>query len=104
MVLSHPEHYGKTKLIKLGAYNIASTGEVLTLPCYLTYLLGEVEDDLPLTGPFALGDVEIQNRKIADFGVNQNRKIADLPITHNGKIAIRYSKMPIESLLFEYGT
>lgn len=55
MVLSHPEHYGKTKLIKLGAYNIASTGEVLTLPCYLTYLLGEVEDDLPLACPFALG-------------------------------------------------
>ena len=56
MVLSHPEHYGKTKLLKIGAYNITSTGEILTMPYYLTYLLGDVEDDLPLTEPFVLGE------------------------------------------------
>lgn len=40
-VMSHPEHYGKTKLIKIGDYNIGEEGNVLTIPHYLTFALGK---------------------------------------------------------------
>lgn len=39
-VMNHPEHYGKTKLIKIGDYNIGENEEVLTIPSYLTFILG----------------------------------------------------------------
>ena len=40
-VMSHPEHYGKTRLIKFGDYNIAFENDVLTLPYYLAFALGK---------------------------------------------------------------
>ncbi len=44
-VMSHPEHYGKTRLIKIGDYNISEKGDVITLPHYLTFVLGKVQYD-----------------------------------------------------------
>lgn len=32
-VMKHPEHYGKTKLIKIGDYNISEEGDIITIPC-----------------------------------------------------------------------
>ncbi len=43
--MSHPEHFGKTRLIKIGDYNISEEGGVITLPHYLTFVLGKVEYD-----------------------------------------------------------
>lgn len=40
-VMAHPEHYGKTKLIKFGDYNISQEGDVMTLPYYLAFALGK---------------------------------------------------------------
>lgn len=40
-VLSHPEHYGITKLIKFGDYNIGYENDILTLPYYLAFALGK---------------------------------------------------------------
>ncbi len=40
-VRSHPEHYGQTKLIKFGDYNIGYENNILTLPYYLAFLLGK---------------------------------------------------------------
>ena len=45
-VMGDPGHYGKTKLIKIGMYNIEENGDILTLPCYLTFLLGRIEEDI----------------------------------------------------------
>lgn len=39
-VMKHPEHYGPTKLIKFGDYNIGEENDILTLPFYLVFLLG----------------------------------------------------------------
>ena len=39
-VMKHPEHYGKTKCIKIGSYNISEEGDIFTIPHYLTFLLG----------------------------------------------------------------
>ena len=44
-VMSHPEHYGKTKLIKIGNYNIGESGEIITIPHYLTFVLGKNKYD-----------------------------------------------------------
>ncbi len=38
-VMSHPEHYGKTNLIKFGDYNIGFENDILTLPYYLAFAL-----------------------------------------------------------------
>ncbi|MBQ7250649.1 MAG: ATP-binding protein [Bacilli bacterium] len=46
IVMNDPAHYGKTKLIKIGSYNIEESGDILTLPCYLTFLLGREQDDI----------------------------------------------------------
>lgn len=46
VVMNDPNHYGKTKLIKIGTYNIEERGDILTIPCYLTYLLGKDWDDI----------------------------------------------------------
>ncbi len=40
-VMNHPEHYGKTKLIKIGDYNISENADIITLPHYLTFVLGK---------------------------------------------------------------
>lgn len=40
-VMSHPEHYGKTRLIKFGDYNIGFERDILTLPYYLAFALGK---------------------------------------------------------------
>ena len=40
-VMTHPKHYGPTKLIKIGAYNIGETGDILTIPHYLVFMLGK---------------------------------------------------------------
>jgi len=44
-VMRHPEHYGKTKLIKIGDYNISEEGDIVTIPHYLTFVLGKVKYD-----------------------------------------------------------
>lgn len=41
-ILSHPEKYHVSSAIKLGDYNIGRSGQVLTLPHYLAFLLREV--------------------------------------------------------------
>ena len=40
-VMKHPEHYGKTKLIKIGDYNISEEGDIITIPHYLTFAIGK---------------------------------------------------------------
>ena len=40
-VMSHPEHYGKTKLIKIGDYNVSENGDIITIPHYLIFALGK---------------------------------------------------------------
>lgn len=35
--MSHPEHYGKTKQVKIGDYNISQQGDIITIPHYLTF-------------------------------------------------------------------
>lgn len=44
-VMSHPEHYGKAKLIKIGDYNVSEVGDIITIPTYLTFALGKEECD-----------------------------------------------------------
>ena len=39
-VLSHPEIYGKTHLIKIGDYNVGKNDNIMTIPHYMTFLLG----------------------------------------------------------------
>lgn len=46
IIMNDPDHYGKTKLIKIGDYNISEVGDILTIPCYLAFLLSHEEDDL----------------------------------------------------------
>lgn len=40
-VMSNQEHYGKTKLIKIGDYNISESGDITTIPHYLTFIIGK---------------------------------------------------------------
>lgn len=40
-ILSHPEKYHVTRAIKLGDYNIGKSGQMLTLPLYMAFLLRE---------------------------------------------------------------
>ena len=40
-VMNNPDHYGKTKLIKIGDYNISETGDIITIPHYLTFAIGK---------------------------------------------------------------
>lgn len=41
-ILNHPEKYHVDRAVKLGDYNIGRTGQVLTLPLYMAFLLREV--------------------------------------------------------------
>ena len=38
-VMNNPDHYGPTKLIKIGDYNVGETGDILTIPHYMSFLL-----------------------------------------------------------------
>ena len=40
-IMKNPNHYGKTKLIKIGDYNISEDGDIVTIPHYLTFILGK---------------------------------------------------------------
>ena len=44
-IMKHPEHYGKTKLIKIGEYNIGQERDIITIPHYLVFLLGKTHYD-----------------------------------------------------------
>lgn len=44
-IMKHPEHYGKTKLIKIGDYNVSETEDTITIPTYLTFALGKENYD-----------------------------------------------------------
>ena len=44
-VMKHPEHYGKTKLIKIGDYNVSEEGDIITIPHYVTFALGKIKYD-----------------------------------------------------------
>lgn len=41
-ILKHPEKYHVTQAIKLGDYNVGRTGQLLTLPLYMAFLLNEL--------------------------------------------------------------
>lgn len=41
-ILNHPEKYHVDRAVKLGDYNIGKTGQILTLPLYMAFLLREV--------------------------------------------------------------
>lgn len=41
-ILRHPEKYHVTGAVKLGDYNIGKSGQILTLPLYMAFLLREV--------------------------------------------------------------
>lgn len=41
-ILAHPEKYHVNSAIKLGDYNVGRSGEILTLPLYMAFLLTEV--------------------------------------------------------------
>lgn len=41
-ILSHPEKYHVSQAIKLGDYNVGRTGQLLTLPLYMAFLLKEL--------------------------------------------------------------
>lgn len=40
-VMSHKEHYGPTKLLKIGDYNIGENENILTIPHYLVFMLNK---------------------------------------------------------------
>jgi len=40
-VMSNVEHYGKTKLLKIGDYNIGENDDIITIPHYLSFVLGK---------------------------------------------------------------
>lgn len=40
-ILKHPEKYHVSKAIKLGDYNVGKSGDILTLPLYMAFLLRE---------------------------------------------------------------
>ncbi len=44
-VMNRPEHYDKTKLIKIGDYNISEEGNIITIPHYSTFVLGKIKYD-----------------------------------------------------------
>lgn len=41
-VMANPDHYGVTRLIKFGDYNIGFENNILTLPYYLVFALGRI--------------------------------------------------------------
>lgn len=63
-VHAHPEHYGKVKILKVGDYNVGETGDVLTIPYYMLFLLGRekeiISEDLSMNDEI---DRMIKNKK-----------------------------------------
>ena len=47
-VMAHPEHYGKTKLIRIKDSNLSFSEEILTIPRYAAYLLFRWSAALPI--------------------------------------------------------
>ena len=47
-VLAHPEHYGKTGLIRIKDSNLSVANNILTIPHYMAYLLLEWQPVLPI--------------------------------------------------------
>ena len=45
-VMNNKDHYGKTKLIKIGDYNVSEVGDIITIPHYLTFALGKQTNEL----------------------------------------------------------
>ncbi len=45
-VLNNPNHYGECKLLKIGNYNISENGSIITIPHYLTYVLGKYKEQV----------------------------------------------------------
>lgn len=43
--MKNPEHYGRTRLIKIGDYNISEEGNIITIPHYMMFILGKVNYD-----------------------------------------------------------
>jgi len=43
--MKHPDHYGKTKLIKIGDYNVSEERDIITIPHYLVFALGKLRYD-----------------------------------------------------------
>ena len=41
IIMAHPKHYGETRLIKFGDYNIGFENNILTLPYYLAFALSK---------------------------------------------------------------
>ncbi|MCF0117339.1 MAG: ATP-binding protein [Bacilli bacterium] len=42
-IMNNPNHYGKTKLIKIGDYNIGMHDDIITIPHYLIFALGKIK-------------------------------------------------------------
>ena len=47
-VMSHPDHYGKTQLIKIKDSNISEANGVLTIPHYMAHLLFKWSSTIPV--------------------------------------------------------
>ena len=47
-VMAHPEHYGKTELIRIKDTNLSITNNILTIPHYMAYLLFKWQPVLPV--------------------------------------------------------
>lgn len=45
-IMKNSDHYGKTKLIKIGDYNIGEEGDIITIPHYMAFILGKVKQAL----------------------------------------------------------
>ncbi len=37
--MKNKEHYGKTRLIKIGDYNISEENDIITIPLYMTFAI-----------------------------------------------------------------
>ena len=44
-VMAHPDHYGHTKLLKIGDYNVSEEGDIITIPHYMTFLIGKSQKE-----------------------------------------------------------
>ena len=42
--MKNKDHYGITKLLKIGDYNVGEENDILTIPHYMTFLLGRKDD------------------------------------------------------------
>ncbi len=39
-VMAHPDHYGVTKLLRIGDYKLGEVNDILTIPHYMSFLIG----------------------------------------------------------------